>query len=156
MINEDEDLKHKCKIIAPTIEYLNNEKILTDLLCTVPHCNEIFSNISALNLHLNKVHKLESIVKTSNDDDNSLDLGYLKTKTLTRAQRSVEQCNCKYYCPANNCKYNQKINNGARHLPTFHSLKVHFIRIHGEKPYACCKCSRKFSIKSEMSRHQEK
>ena len=43
-----------------------------------------------------------------------------------------------------------------KYLPTFHSLKNHFIRIHGEKNYACKKCSRSFSIKSEMERHEEK
>ena len=147
--------KHKCQIITPTIEYLNNEQILTDILCTVPNCNEIFSNISALNLHLNKVHKLESILKTSS----SLSLensSYFNTKTRTRAQRLVENCKCKYYCPAINCKYNRKIGNGARYLPSFHSLKIHFIRIHGEKMFSCSKCSRKFSIKSEMCRHEEK
>jgi hypothetical protein len=149
----DETVGHKCQIITPTIDYLNNQQILTDVLCSVPNCNEIFSNISALNLHLKKVHKLETIISKNTTE---FDLKYLNTTTRTRAQRLIENCECKYYCPANNCKYNYKIGNGARYLPTFHSLKIHYIRIHGEKTYSCSKCSRKFSIKSEMCRHEEK
>lgn len=144
--------RHTCEIITPTIDYLNNSQILTDLLCTVPNCNEIFSNISALNLHLKKVHKIIS----STISNTSTCFNKLNTKTRTRAQKLIENCKCKYYCPAINCKYNININNGERYLPTFHSLKVHYIRIHGKKTYECSKCSRKFSIKSEMCRHEER
>jgi len=50
--------KHECSIICPSYEYLIGLSINTDLICTVPNCDEIFSNSSALNLHLEKVHRL--------------------------------------------------------------------------------------------------
>ena len=55
--------KHDCRIICPSYEYLIGLSINTDLICTVPNCDEIFSNSSALNLHLEKVHRLNQNVK---------------------------------------------------------------------------------------------
>jgi hypothetical protein len=54
--------KHECSIICPSYEYLIGLSINTDLICTVPNCDEIFSNSSALNLHLEKVHRLNQSV----------------------------------------------------------------------------------------------
>ena len=50
---------HTCSAICPSFEFLQNEKILTDVVCTVPNCDEIFSNVSALNFHVEKVHKIK-------------------------------------------------------------------------------------------------
>ncbi len=50
---------HKCSSICPSLEFLQNEKILTNVVCTVPNCDEIFLNQSNLNFHLEKVHKLK-------------------------------------------------------------------------------------------------
>ena len=72
---------------------------------------------------------------------------------MSKKTKLEENCKCEYYCPHEDCKYGLK---GKRTLPTFHSLKVHFIRIHGEKKYACNRCNKNFSIKSEMERHQKK
>ncbi len=50
---------HKCSSICPSLEFLKNEKIITNVVCTVPNCDEIFPNQSNLNFHLEKVHKLK-------------------------------------------------------------------------------------------------
>ena len=55
-------VKHECKVICPTIEFLQNAKIVTDVVCPVEHCDEKFSQQSALNFHLDKVHKIKSEV----------------------------------------------------------------------------------------------
>jgi len=54
--------KHECSIICPSYEYLIGLSINTDLICSVPNCDEIFSNSSALNFHLEKVHRLNQNV----------------------------------------------------------------------------------------------
>lgn len=51
--------KHECKIICPTIEFLQNAKIVTNVVCPVENCDEKFSHQSALNFHLDKVHKIK-------------------------------------------------------------------------------------------------
>ena len=56
--NEDQCTKHKCSIVCPSYEFLINAKISTNVVCTVPNCGEIFSQESALSLHLEKAHKI--------------------------------------------------------------------------------------------------
>lgn len=65
MINQEEEnkifdskKKHICSVICPTMEYLEKSEIITNVKCSVPECDEVFSQISALNLHLEKVHKI--------------------------------------------------------------------------------------------------
>ena len=53
-----EKLDHVCSLICPTFDYLINEKIVNNVTCIVPNCDEIFSSQSCLNLHLNKVHRI--------------------------------------------------------------------------------------------------
>lgn len=134
---------HVCTSICPSLEFLRNEKIVTNVECTVPNCGEIFQNQSNLNFHLEKVHRVKLNKKTNE---------LLITRARSKSQKILENCNCKYYCPIPMCKFYY---DSEKYLPTFHSLKNHFIRIHGEKNYACKKCSRSFSIKSEMERHEE-
>lgn len=136
--------KHDCSIICPSYEYLSTLSVNTDIICTVPNCDEIFSNSSALNLHLEKVHRLNQKVKID---------AILTTKARTKSQKLADNCECKYYCPLETCKfyYGNKLN---KYLPSFHSLKVHFLRIHGNKSYKCSKCEKSFSIKSERERHE--
>lgn len=74
------------------------------------------------------------------------------TRAKSKSQKLLENCSCKYYCPVENCKF---YFGSDKYLPTFHSLKNHFIRIHGVKTFSCSKCQRSFSIKSEMERHEE-
>ena len=54
--------KHSCSIICPDVEYLNKTEILTDVVCPVPNCDLVFSQVSALNLHLEKSHRLNQRV----------------------------------------------------------------------------------------------
>lgn len=134
---------HNCTAICPSLEFLQNEKIVTNVVCTVPNCDEIFSNQSNLNFHIEKVHKIKQ-----GKQPNEL----IITKAKSKSQKIQENCSCKYYCPVVACKFHY---GSDRYLPTFHSLKNHFIRIHGTKSYACSKCDRPFSIKSEMERHED-
>ena len=65
-LEENLDLKnkkHKCSLICPSFEFLSKAKISTNLVCTVPNCDEIFSQESALNLHLEKhFHKYKIVI----------------------------------------------------------------------------------------------
>ncbi len=66
-LNENNSKKHECSIICPSYDFLINLSINTDVLCTVPNCDEIFSNTSALNFHLEKVHRLSQNVKKNSN-----------------------------------------------------------------------------------------
>lgn len=70
---------------------------------------------------------------------------------MSKKTKEFKNCKCEYYCPVSKCKYGLL---GKTSLPTFHSLKVHFIRIHGDKKHSCRRCSKSFSIKSELERHE--
>lgn len=129
--------KHVCKIITPTKDYLNDKQINSDLICSVPNCLKKFANLSAMKLHLTKVHNIS---------DNQIHL----------EPRSTTKCDCKYYCPIDKCKYNLFVSNGNRFFSTFYSLKVHFVRIHTDKKFKCSNCFKEFGIKSEFNRHEAK
>ena len=62
-LNEINTSKHTCSIICPDVEFLKKIEIVTDVICPVPNCDEIFSQVSALNLHLEKVHRINQKVK---------------------------------------------------------------------------------------------
>lgn len=51
------DKKHVCTSICPSLEYLSKSEIVTNVTCTVPGCDEVFSQLSALSFHLEKVHR---------------------------------------------------------------------------------------------------
>lgn len=53
---------HQCSSICPSFEYLINEKITTNVSCIVTNCGETFSNLSVLNFHLKKVHRIDQTV----------------------------------------------------------------------------------------------
>jgi len=161
--------KHECKSHVFALEFLEQLQINTDVLC--PQCGSEFAHESALNLHIEKVHHLKVQVRTflslfivfslfgkaqlefikKNFDE------YTKTKSLSKLDKEREQCKCQYFCSVDGCKFN--VNSARkRSLPTFHSLKNHYVRIHGARRFYCRKpeCGRKFSIKSEMERHEKK
>ena len=54
----DQARKHECCAVIPTKEFLMNMAIVTNLACPVLNCGGVFSNSSALNLHLEKSHRL--------------------------------------------------------------------------------------------------
>jgi hypothetical protein len=58
----DTQKKHSCSAICPDVEFLNKAEILTDVVCPVPNCDNVFSQVSALNLHLEKAHRLNQKV----------------------------------------------------------------------------------------------
>jgi hypothetical protein len=142
--------QHVCKVITPTLEQLLNSKIQTDIVCSQPNCTQVFSNTGALNLHLTKIHKITSPANQHDDP-------YLFTNPVTRAERLLLKCDCKYYCPIEDCKYHVSVPTGYPcFMTSYHSLKLHFNRIHGEKAFECSLCKKKYSVKSEMKRHEER
>ena len=156
---------HTCSSICPTYDFLINEKITTNVTCIVPNCDEVFSNESCLNFHLKKVHRIDQTVSVSLKNKTFFSLllkkilkkkqidEILLTRARSKSQKLQDNCECKYYCPVEKCKF---FFGNEHSLPTFHSLKNHFIRMHGNKTYCCSKCNRSFAIKSEMQRHAEK
>ena len=141
--------KHECKSFVYSIEFLNNLKIITDIECSI--CKETFPQESALRLHFEKVHgKAYSMYMEESGE-------YTKTKSMSKLDKEKKKCECKYFCSINGCKFNKNSANN-KSLPTFHSLKNHFIRVHGEKRFSCSKnwCEKQFAIKSEMKRHEKK
>ena len=136
---------HKCQIVCPSYDFLSKTRIITDVVCSVPNCDEIFSHESAMKLHMEKVHKLH---QHSEIDP------IVVTKAKSKQQKLSDNCTCKYYCPVENCKFS--LDQIEKSLPTFHSLKNHFIRIHGNKEHCCLVCNKGFSIKSEKERHEFK
>ena len=141
---------HECCVVMPSRDYLLEAKIQTDLKCPVLNCDQIFKNLSALNFHMEKSHGIGGQRKETTGLG-----GLLLTKAMSKHDKELNNCNCKYYCPQPDCKYFRGA--GDKYLPTFHSLKNHFIRLHGDKLYRCDKCQVKtFSIKSELNRHQDR
>lgn len=50
--------KHICQSLHFSEAYLAKCEIETNLECPVKNCNDLFSNRSALNFHLEKVHRI--------------------------------------------------------------------------------------------------
>jgi hypothetical protein len=140
--------KHECKSHVFSLEFLRQLEINTDVKCDF--CDEIFSQDSALKFHSEKVHGITLAAKKGFDE-------YTKTKSMSKSDKMKQNCIGKYFCSVENCKFHI-ISSKKQSLPTFHSLKNHFIRIHGEKRYTCPKpqCDKRFAIKSEMKRHEKR
>lgn len=68
--------KHACSVICPSMEYLEKSEIITNVKCTVEKCDEVFSQISALNFHLEKVHKIFKKVILFFDQNSKLKLDF--------------------------------------------------------------------------------
>jgi len=139
-------VKHECKSHVFDLDFLRQLEINTDVKCAF--CDETFSQDSALKFHSEKVHGMTQAVNKGFDE-------YTKTKSMSKSDKLKMNCNCKYFCSIENCKFH--INSAKKHsLPTFHSLKNHFIRIHGERRFSCSKhgCDKQFAIKSEKIRHE--
>ncbi len=60
--NEEPKKTHECSLICPSLEYLRKSRINTNVVCTVPNCDQIFSQESALKFHLKKVHRIDQEV----------------------------------------------------------------------------------------------
>jgi hypothetical protein len=50
---------HVCSQVHFSLDFLKNSEILTHLTCPVTNCDEILSQKSALNFHLQKVHRID-------------------------------------------------------------------------------------------------
>lgn len=140
---------HVCSVVCPDIEFLSNIEIISQVVCPVVNCDKVFSNISAMSLHMDKVHRIKDTERSSSLNE------LCTTRPKSKSQKLEENCSCKYFCPVASCKFNNK-QKSERSLPTFHSLKNHFIRMHGVKKYKCERCLKSFSIKSEMERHEQR
>ena len=135
-------LNHLCCDYEIPTEKLEKYSIETNLTCNV--CTSrglgksiVFKNRSALAFHMRKMHKLEQMAAKEAD---------FKTIPVTRSAKSMENCTCKYFCPAVGCK---RALNG---LPSFCSLKYHYIRNHRPKTFKCA-CNTYFSIEADYKKH---
>ncbi|XP_055627144.1 ATM interactor [Toxorhynchites rutilus septentrionalis] len=114
---------------------LSPEEIVETKLhrCCVEGCSESFTNVSHLQLHLTKRHKLTTVnVKTDKTD------------------------HVKYFhCPEQSCVYHVRAS-GEKFFTSFRSLKQHFLKMHSEKKFVCNHCDGKksFATESLLRAHQ--
>jgi hypothetical protein len=56
--NEAFNGQHKCKLITCSVDFLKKLEIKSNVKCTIANCDETFLHEPALNLHLEKVHRV--------------------------------------------------------------------------------------------------
>lgn len=98
--------------------------------CTVPGCTSTFTNLSNLQMHLNKHHRIpiNKIV------DNKTEVHY--------------------FCPVNKCKYNVLENASSSYFKTKKYLRQHFLKVHAVKSVKCSKCTKAFANKTLKVQHE--
>lgn len=98
--------------------------------CTVPNCTSTFTNLSNLQMHLEKHHKLP-------------------VNKIVDKNAEVH-----YYCPINKCKYNVLDVSGPRFFKSKKYLRQHFLKVHAEKNVKCAKCSKTFANETLKVQHE--
>lgn len=98
--------------------------------CTVPDCTSTFTNLSNLQMHLEKHHGLP-------------------VNKIVDKNAEVH-----YYCPINKCKYNVLDESGPRFFTSNKYLRQHFLKVHAEKNIKCAKCSKKFANETLKAQHE--
>lgn len=96
--------------------------------CTVAGCTSTFGNISNLQMHLNKHHRIE-------------------TKKIVDRETIVQ-----YFCPVEQCKHNQ--NAGNNFFKSRKYLRQHYLKVHAIKSEKCTKCDRSFASASLKNQHE--
>lgn len=98
--------------------------------CTVPECTSTFTNLSNLQMHLEKHH------------------GVAVSKIVDK------NAEVHYYCPINKCKYNVLDESGPRFFKSKKYLRQHFLKVHAEKNVKCAKCSKTFANETLKVQHE--
>lgn len=94
--------------------------------CTVSGCTSTFGNISNLQMHLNKHHRIE-------------------TKSIVDKNTIVQ-----HFCPIVQCKYNS----GSHFFKSRKYLKQHYLKVHAVKNEKCLKCNRSFACATLKKQHE--
>ncbi|XP_045612342.1 uncharacterized protein Asciz [Procambarus clarkii] len=94
-------------------------------------CPRTFANSSALRLHLNQVHRQESV-----------------SSVASKPGVSVW-----YHCPVESCIYHNNFGAKGRHFPNLKYLKQHFLKVHAARLHTC-DCGQAFSTVALLARHQ--
>ncbi|XP_055378803.1 uncharacterized protein LOC129610294 [Condylostylus longicornis] len=106
-----------------------------------PLCDNVFLNSGNLLMHLARHHKnfngskgrrLEALPKEVNEEE------YQKL----------------YFCPIEDCIYNERVLNGGRYFTNMKYIRQHYQKVHIEKSFACKKCSKTFSTIGIQSAHE--
>lgn len=98
--------------------------------CTVPDCTSTFTNLSNLQMHLEKHHGLP-------------------VNKIVDKMAEVH-----YYCPINKCKYNMLDESGSRFFKSKKYLRQHFLKVHAEKNIKCAKCIKTFANETLKVQHE--
>lgn len=120
------DFKNFLKIIPSELRLTENQPIK----CSVSECESKFQNLSNLQFHLKKHHRI-NITKS------------LNINAIVR-----------YYCPVNKCKYNVNQNVNDKYFKSKKYLKQHFLKVHATKTIKCSKCDKMFACETLKQQHE--
>lgn len=60
----------------------------------------------------------------------------------------------RYFCPEENCKYNENVQPNAKSFSSKKYLKQHYMKVHAKKTLPCSRCDKIFSSQSFKSAHE--
>ncbi|EDV26015.1 uncharacterized protein TRIADDRAFT_55689 [Trichoplax adhaerens] len=129
--------------ICPTEEELN--VIQNRVLCPVDKCGKLFSNPSALKMHLAKIHRI-----TTGLSHNQVYNPHHNTRQHKNDHKGPPKRH--YYCPITGCSRSKDSN---RPFNRFSQVKQHYLSIHGEKKFHCINCTKSFGMADVCKRHQQ-
>lgn len=115
------------------IKFILNEQSLIENKqkpCTIAGCSSTFTNLSNLNMHLEKHHGVH-------------------IKKLIDKQTELQ-----YFCPVQKCKYNVLQNSSLQFFKSRKYLRQHFSKVHAEKNEKCSKCDKSFANVSLKTLHE--
>lgn len=91
---------------------------------TCPDCSQAFTSESNLNLHIAKTHVRSDLQRVT-----------------------AEKW---YFCPINQCPWNEMM-----HFKRLKNLRQHFVKSHMVKQLKCPSCTKCFALETELARHSE-
>ncbi|XP_058835805.1 uncharacterized protein LOC131692659 [Topomyia yanbarensis] len=118
------------KITLPPEEILATKL----LLCPVNDCSEHFTNVSHLQMHISRRHKLPP------------------SRNAVEAY-SIDEPSKHFHCPEEACVYHVRAS-GTKFFNSFRSLKQHYLKMHSEKHFICSRCQKSFATQSLLRAHQ--
>lgn len=67
---------------------------------------------------------------------------------------SNSKTNIRFFCPEENCKYNENVQPNARSFTSKKYLKQHFMKVHAKKNIPCSRCDKIFSSSAFKTAHE--
>lgn len=126
--------------IFPSFECLSSIGNNDEVECPVESCKKSYRHRGLLKMHLVRYHKI-----VTNENDRLLSAGKgakLKNKNVVK----------RFFCPVEGCRNHVDPSGQGKPFASLFLLKKHFLRMHGEKNFAC-ECGVQFAIKSDCTRH---